>query len=133
MSSLEVLFAEAVKYTSKSAPKFHITQNELIINSLNAHKSQLEASFKKEESLSILIDVTSTIILQKNLSTSSKLSDRQKTLLHQIDKIIFCISLVPKLNYSQKSDILTILYNGNMKQCIEKIQNYVKITKTDSS
>ena len=133
MNPLEVLFADAVKYTSNSAFQFHTTQNELIINSLNSHLNYLELSYKKEKNISVLTDVTHIILTQKNPHTSSKLTSKQEIILQQMDKVSFCIANVSKLNHIQKTDILSMLYDGDMQQCIDKIIHYVKDLKKNES
>lgn len=128
MKPLEELFVDAIEYTSNSASQFHTTQNELIINSLKTHLIVLESSFKKEETSLVLIDVAH-IILSQNPHTISKLSENQKVILQQMDKVSFCITNVSELNYLQKNDILNILCNENMQQCIDKIIQHVKDVK----
>ena len=54
-------------------------------------------------------------------TNTSKLSEKQKILLQQIDRVTACIDKVSKLSYLQKNDILDTLYNADMKQCIDKI------------
>ncbi len=124
MNPLEQLWINAIECASSGISKYYDTQSNLIIHSLNRHLSQLESSYKKEKSSSILRKAVSFVLEKK--SSSSELTDKQKTLLNQIDRVFFCISQVSKLNSLQKSDILDTLYEGDMKQCINKIIKYVK-------
>ncbi len=124
MSPLEQLRINAIECTSKGISRYHDTQSNLIIHSLNRHLSKLESAYEKEKALSILTDGMSFVLEKK--PSSSELTDKQKTLLNQIDRVFFCISQVSKLNSLQKSDILDTLYEGDMKQCINKIIKYVK-------
>jgi hypothetical protein len=126
MNPLEESFVDAIKYTSQGMPQLYATQDKLIINSLNAHLISLEASFQKEKSISTLVDVATTVLSPKTPLISLKLSDNQKMLLAQIDRVTVCITKISKLNYLQKNDILDTLYNADMKQCIEKIIIYTK-------
>ena len=120
MNSLEQLFSESLEHT-KSIQQLYTTQDKLIINSLKIHLDKLELSFQKENSMSVLTDVAGVIFSHKKPTNTSKLSEKQKILLQQIDRVTACIDKVSKLSYLQKKDILDILYNGNMKQCIDKI------------
>ena len=120
MNSLEQLFVEYTEY-AKGIQQLYTTQDKLIINSLKTHLDKLESSFQKENSMSVLTDVAAVIFSHKKPTTTSKLSEKQKILLQQIDRVTACIGIVSKLSYLQKKDILDILYNGNMKQCIDKI------------
>lgn len=126
-------FAEAVKYTGNSAFQLDTTQNELIINSLNSHLISLDSLFKKEKAISILTDTAHVILSQKNPQISSKLSSKQKMILQQMDKMSFCITNVSGLNPIQKTDILSMLYDGDMQQCIDKIIHHVRDTKKNES
>ncbi|WP_067958238.1 hypothetical protein [Nitrosopumilus sp. Nsub] len=126
MNPLEILFANAIECTSKGIHHLYATQDSLIIDSLNSHLNSLELSYKKEKSISVLTDLTHIILTQKNPHTSLKLTSKQEIILQQMDKVSFCISKVPKLNPSQKGDILELLYNKDMKQCIDTIIQYSK-------
>lgn len=129
MNPLEKSFVNAINCTSQGISQLHVTQSDLITNSLNAHLISLESSFKKEETTSILTDISHIILSQKNPHISSKLSNKQKVILQQMDKVSFCITSVSKLNHIQKTDILDTLYNGDMQQCIDKIINHIKDAK----
>ena len=120
MNSLEQLFSESLEHT-KSIQQLYTTQDKLIINSLKIHLDKLELSFQKEKSISVLTDVAGVIFSHKKPTNTSKLSEKQKILLQQIDRVTACIDKVSKLSYLQKNDILDTLYNADMKQCIDKI------------
>ena len=120
MNSLEQLFSESLEHT-KSIQQLYTTQDKLIINSLKIHLDKLELSFQKENSMSVLTDVAVVIFSHKKPTNTSKLSEKQKILLQQIDRVTACIDKVSKLSYLQKNDILDTLYNADMKQCIDKI------------
>lgn len=120
MNSLEQLFSESLEHT-KSIQQLYTTQDKLIINSLKTHLDKLESSFQKENSMSVLTDVAVVIFSHKKPTNTSKLSEKQKILLQQIDRVTACIDKVSKLSYLQKNDILDTLYNADMKQCIDKI------------
>ena len=120
MNSLEQLFSESLEHT-KSIQQLYTTQDKLIINSLKTHLDKLELSFQKEKSMSVLTDVAGVIFSHKKPTNTSKLSEKQKILLQQIDRVTACIDKVSKLSYLQKNDILDTLYNADMKQCIDKI------------
>jgi hypothetical protein len=125
MNSLEQLFSESLEHT-KGIQQLYTTQEKLIINSLKTHLAKLESSFQKENSMSVLTDVVGVIFSQKNPTTTSKLSEKQKILLQQIDRVTACIDKVSKLNYLQKNDILDTLYSAGIKQSMDKIIIYVK-------
>ena len=120
MNSLEQLFSESLEHT-KSIQQLYTTQDKLIINSLKTHLDKLESSFQKENSMSVLTDVAVVIFSHKKPTNTSKLSEKQKILLQQIDRVTACIDKVSKLSYLQKNEILDTLYNADMKQCIDKI------------
>ena len=120
MNSLEQLFSESLEHT-KSIQQLYTTQDKLIINSLKIHLDKLELSFQKEKSISVLTDVAGVIFSHKKPTNTSKLSEKQKILLQQIDRVTACMDIVSKLSYLQKNDILDTLYNADMKQCIDKI------------
>ena len=120
MNSLEQLFSESLEHT-KSIQQLYTTQDKLIINSLKIYLDKLELSFQKEKSISVLTDVAGVIFSHKKPTNTSKLSEKQKILLQQIDRVTACIDKVSKLSYLQKNDILDTLYNADMKQCIDKI------------
>ena len=125
MNSLEQLFSESLEHT-KSIQQLYTTQDKLIINSLKIHLDKLELSFQKEKSISVLTDVAGVIFSHKKPTNTSKLSEKQKILLQQIDRVTACMDIVSKLSYLQKNDILDTLYNADMKQCIDKIIIYAR-------
>ena len=127
MNSLEQLFSESLEHT-KSIQQLYTTQDKLIINSLKIHLDKLELSFQKENSMSVLTDVAAVIFSHKKPTTTSKLSEKQKILLQQIDRVTACITKVSKLNYSQKNDILDTLYSAGIKQSIDKIIIHARTT-----
>ncbi len=117
MNSLEKLYCDAIDLIHSDSV-INDTQNKLIINSLKFHLSKLESTYRVEKLSFALANVLV-------LNYSKPLIQPPDT-LSKIDKINYHISMISKLNSTQKSIILRMMYEGKLTACIAEIQKYIK-------
>jgi hypothetical protein len=116
MNSLEKLYCDAIDLVYSDSV-INDTQNKLIINSLKFHLSKLESAYRIEKLSFVLVNVI--------LNHSKPLIQPPDT-LSKIDKINYYISMISKLNSTQKGIILRMMYEGKLTVCIAEIQKYIK-------
>ena len=118
MNSLEKLYCDAIDLAQSNFCIINDTQNKLIINSLKFHLLKLESMYGVEKLSFAFVNV----LTMNHLKPLIPLPD---TLL-KIDKINYCISIIPKLNSTQKGMILNMLYEGKLTACITEILKCIK-------
>jgi len=117
MSSLEKLYCDAIDLVHSDSIINDI-QNKLIINSLKFHLSKLESTYRVEKSYFVFLNVLV-------LNHSKPLIQPSNT-LSKIDKINYYISMISKLNSTQKDILLNMLYEGKLTACVSEIQKCIK-------
>ena len=115
MNSLEKLYCDAIDLVHSDSV-INDTQNKLIINSLKFHLSKLESTYGVEKLSFALVNV---------LNHSKPLIQPTDT-LSKIDKVNCYISMISKLNSTQKGIILNMLYEGKLTACMSEIQKCIK-------
>ena len=115
MNSLEKLYCDAIDLVRPDSV-INDTQNKLIINSLKFHLSKLESTYGVEKLSFALVNV---------LNHSKPLIQPPDT-LSEIDKINYYISMISKLNSTQKGIILNMLYGEKLTACMSEIQKCIK-------
>ena len=117
MNSLEKLYCDAIDLIHSDSV-INDTQNKLIINSLKFHLSKLESTYGVEK-------LSFTFVNALVLNHSKQLIQPPDT-LSEIDKINYYISMISKLNSTQKGIILNMMYEGKLTACIDEIQKCIK-------
>jgi len=117
MSSLEKLYCDAIDLVHSDSI-ISDTQNKLIINSLKFHLSKLESTYRVEK-------LSFTFLNVLVLNHSKPLIQPSNT-LSKIDKINYYISMISKLNSTQKDILLNMLYEGKLTACVSEIQKCIK-------
>ena len=117
MNSLEKLYCDAIDLVHSDSV-INDTQNKLIINSLKFHLSKLESTYRVEKLSFALVNV----LVLNNLKPLIQPPDT----LSKIDKINYYISMISKLNSTQKDIILRMMYEGKLTACVAEIQKYIK-------
>jgi hypothetical protein len=117
MNSLEKLYCDAIDLVHSDSIINDI-QNKLIINSLKFHLSKLESTYRVEKSYFVFLNVLV-------LNHSKPLIQPPNT-LSKIDKINYYISMISKLNSTQKDILLNMLYEGKLTACVSEIQKCIK-------
>ena len=117
MNSLEKLYCDAIDLVHSDSV-INDTQNKLIINSLKFHLSKLESTYRVEKLSFALVNVLVLNHLKPLIQPPDTLS--------KIDKINYYISMISKLNSTQKGIILRMMYEGKLTACITEIQKYIK-------
>lgn len=117
MNSLEKLYCDAIDLVHSDSV-INDTQNKLIINSLKFHLSKLESTYRVEKLSFALANVLVLNHLKPLIQPPDTLS--------KIDKINYYISMISKLNSTQKGIILRMMYEGKLTACIAEIQKYIK-------
>ena len=117
MNSLEKLYCDAIDLIHSDSV-IHDTQNKLIINSLKFHLSKLESTYRVEKLSFALANVLVLNHLKPLIQPPDTLS--------KIDKINYYISMISKLNSTQKGIILRMMYEGKLTACITEIQKCIK-------
>jgi hypothetical protein len=117
MNSLEKLYCDAIDLVHSDSV-INDTQNKLIINSLKFHLSKLESTYRVEKLSFALVNVLVLNHLKPLIQPPDTLS--------KIDKINYYISMISKLNSTQKDIILRMMYEGKLTACIAEIQKYIK-------
>lgn len=117
MNSLEKLYCDAIDLVHSDSV-INDTQNKLIINSLKFHLSKLESTYRVEKLSFALANVLVLNHLKPLIQPPDTLS--------KIDKINYYISMISKLNSTQKDIILRMMYEGKLTACIAEIQKYIK-------
>ena len=117
MNSLEKLYCDAIDLVRPDSV-INDTQNKLIINSLKFHLSKLESAYRVEKLSFALANVLV-------LNHPNPLIQPPDT-LSKIDKINYYISMISKLNSTQKGIILNMMYEGKLTTCISEIQKCIK-------
>lgn len=117
MNSLEKLYCDAIDLVHSDSAINDI-QNKLIIDSLKFHLSKLESAYRVEKSSFVFLNVLA-------LNHSKPLIQPADT-LSEIDKVNCYISMISKLNSTQKGIILNMLYEGKLTACMSEIQKYIK-------
>ena len=114
MNSLEKLYCDAIDLVRPDSV-INDTQNKLIINSLKFHLSKLESTYGVEKLSFALVNV---------LNHSKPLIQPPDT-LSEIDKINYYISMISKLNSTQKGIILNMMYGEKLTACMSEIQKCI--------
>ena len=117
MNSLEKLYCDAIDLVHSDSV-INDTQNKLIINSLKFHLSKLESTYRVEKLSFALVNVLVLNHLKPLIQPPNTLS--------KIDKINYYISMISKLNSTQKGIILRMMYEGKLTACITEIQKCIK-------
>jgi hypothetical protein len=117
MNSLEKLYCDAIDLIHSDSV-ISDTQNKLIINSLKFHLSKLESTYRVEKSYFVFLNVLTTNHIKPLIQPPNTLS--------KIDKINYYISMISKLNSTQKVIILNMLYEGKLTACVSEIQKCIK-------
>ncbi len=117
MNSLEKLYCDAIDLVHSDSV-INDTQNKLIINSLKFHLSKLESTYRVEKLSFALVNVLVLNHLKPLIQPPDTLS--------KIDKINYYISMISKLNSTQKGIILRMMYEGKLTACITEIQKCIK-------
>ena len=117
MNSLEKLYCDAIDLVHSDSV-INDTQNKLIINSLKFHLSKLESTYRVEKLSFALANVLVLNHLKPLIQPPDTLS--------KIDKINYYISMISKLNSTQKDIILRMMYEGKLTACITEIQKCIK-------
>ena len=117
MNSLEKLYCDAIDLVHSDSV-INDTQNKLIINSLKFHLSKLESTYRVEKLSFALANVLVLNHLKPLIQPPDTLS--------KIDKINYYISMISKLNSTQKGIILRMMYEGKLTACITEIKKYIK-------
>lgn len=117
MNSLEKLYCDVIDLVHSDSV-INDTQNKLIINSLKFHLSKLESTYRVEKSSFAFLNVLTMNHLKPLIQPPDTLS--------KIDKINYYISIIPKLNSTQKGIILRMMYEGKLTTCIAEIQKCIK-------
>jgi len=117
MSSLEKLYCDAIDLVHSDSI-ISDTQNKLIINSLKFHLSKLECTHRVEKLSFVFLNVLALNHFKPLIQPTDTLSE--------IDKINYYISMIPKLNSTQKGIILNMMYEGKLIACVSEIQKYIK-------
>ena len=117
MNSLEKLYCDAIDLVHSDSV-INDTQNKLIINSLKFHLSKLESTYRVEKLSFALVNVLVLNHLKPLIQPPDTLS--------KIDKINYYISMISKLNSTQKGIILRMMYEGKLTACITEIQICIK-------
>ncbi|KRO26479.1 MAG: hypothetical protein ABR53_03980 [Nitrosopumilus sp. BACL13 MAG-121220-bin23] len=117
MNSLEKLYCDAIDLVHSDSV-INDTQNKLIINSLKFHLSKLESTYRVEKLSFALANVLVLNHLKPLIQPPDTLS--------KIDKINYYISMISKLNSTQKGIILRMMYEGKLTACITEIQKCIK-------
>ncbi len=117
MNSLEKLYCDAIDLVHSDSV-INDTQNKLIINSLKFYLSKLESTYRVEKLSFALVNVLVLNHLKPLIQPPDTLS--------KIDKINYYISMISKLNSTQKGIILRMMYEGKLTACITEIQKCIK-------
>ena len=117
MNSLEKLYCDAIDLIHSDSV-INDTQNKLIINSLKFHLSKLESTYRVEK----LSFALANVLILNHLKPLIQPPDT----LSKIDKINYYISMISKLNSTQKGIILRMMYEGKLTACISEIQKCIK-------
>jgi|TARA_B110001454_G_scaffold5864_1_gene5508 hypothetical protein len=117
MNSLEKLYCDAIDLVHSDSV-INDTQNKLIINSLKFHLSKLESTYRVEK----LSFALANVLILNHLKPLIQPPDT----LSKIDKINYYISMISKLNSTQKGIILRMMYEGKLTACISEIQKCIK-------
>ena len=117
MNSLEKLYCDAIDLVHSDSV-INDTQNKLIINSLKFYLSKLESTYRVEKLSFALVNVLVLNHLKPLIHPPDTLS--------KIDKVNYYISMISKLNSTQKGIILRMMYEGKLTACITEIQKYNK-------
>ena len=117
MNSLEKLYCDAIDLVHSDSV-INDTQNKLIINSLKFHLSKLESTYRVEKLSFIFLNVLVLNHIRPLIQPTDTLS--------KIDKVNYYISMISKLNSTQKGIILNMMYEGKLTACISKIQKCIK-------
>ena len=117
MNGLEKLYCDAIDLVRPDSV-INDMQNKLITDSLKFHLSKLESAHRVEES--------SFVFLNALALNHSKPLIRPPDTLSEIDKVNYYISMISKLNSTQKGIILNMMYEGKLTACISEIQKCIK-------
>ena len=117
MNSLEKLYCDAIDLVHSDSV-INDTQNKLIINSLKFHLSKLESTYRVEKLSFIFLNVLVLNHIRPLIQPTDTLS--------KIDKINYYISMISKLNSTQKGIILNMMYEGKLTACLSEIQKCIK-------
>ena len=117
MNSLEKLYCDAIDLVHSDSV-INDTQNKLIINSLKFYLSKLESTYRVEKLSFALVNVLVLNHLKPLIQPPDTLS--------KIDKINYYISMISKLNSTQKGILLRMMYEGKLTACITEIQKCIK-------
>ena len=117
MNSLEKLYCDAIDLVRPDSV-INDTQNKLIINSLKFHLSKLESTYRVEKLSFIFLNVLVLNHIRPLIQPTDTLS--------KIDKVNYYISMISKLNSTQKGIILNMMYEGKLTACLSEIQKCIK-------
>ena len=117
MNSLEKLYCDTIDLVHSDSV-ISDTQNKLIINSLKFHLSKLESTYRVEKLSFVFLNVLAMNHIRPLIQPTDTLS--------KIDKINYYISMISKLNSTQKGIILNMMYEGKLTACISEIQKCIK-------
>jgi len=118
MNNLEKLYCDTIDLVQSNFCIINDTQNKLIIDSLKFHLSKLESMYGIGKLSFAFVNVLTMNYLNPLILSPDTLS--------KIDKINYCISIIPKLNSTQKGIILNMLYEGKLTACIAEILKCIK-------
>ena len=117
MNSLEKLYCDAIDLVHSDSVTNDI-QNKLIIDSLKFHLSKLECTYRVEKLSFVFLNVLVLNHIRPLIQPTDTLS--------KIDKVNCYISMISKLNSTQKDIILRMLYEGKLTACMSEIQKCIK-------
>ena len=117
MNSLEKLYCDAIDLVHSDSV-INDTQNKLIINSLKFHLSKLECTYRVEKLSFVFLNVLVLNHIKPLIQPPDTLS--------KIDKVNYYISMISKLNSTQKGIILNMMYEGKLTACVSEIQKYIE-------
>ena len=100
------------------------TYDNLIIHILQKHHKSYSNKFSDTQYTHGMTSLFEMLITKK--PTVLKTDYTHHTITQSISQ---CIKIIPTLTYQQKSEILYLLYHGNVQQCIIQIKNYTKSQK----
>ena len=120
MNSLEKLYCDTIDLVHSDSV-ISDTQNKLIINSLKFHLSKLECTYRVEKLSFVFLNVLVLNHIKPLIQPPDTLS--------KIDKVNYYISMISKLNSTQKGIILNMMYEGKLTACIAEIQKYIENCK----
>ena len=117
MNSLEKLYCDAIDLVHSDSA-INDMQNKLIIDSLKFHLSKLECTYRVEKLSFVFLNVLVLNHIRPLIQPTDTLS--------KIDKVNCYISMISKLNSTQKDIILRMMYEGKLTACVSEIQKYIK-------